>query len=473
MMKIGFLSGMLFAASFLGTGTAAGEEISGSWHGAIKITPQTELRLVLNLLSGEDGTVGVTLDSPDQGVYGIPGEVGFVSNDSVSVSVPRIGVGYRARKEDGKLVGEFSQGSLKCALIMSPGKEALSRPQTPVPPFPYQEKEVKVENRADSVMLSGTLVLPEGWGRDTPVVVMVTGSGLQNRDEELFGHKPFAVIADWLARKGIASLRYDDRGCGKSSGNGAVATTADFVYDAAAVVGYLRDNKGFRNVGVLGHSEGAAIAFVLADCGDGINKVGDTAVGDRCAVAKRPDFIVALGLPVLRGDSILADQSEVQLRMGNMPDEVVGAYKDVLLKMYDGMIAEGWEKGAGRIDLLCAEWPATPVYASLKANLKKIAATGNPWLEYFIGFSPAANISRTKCPAFVLYGEKDIQVRPSLHMPGFKSLRPDAVVKCYPDLNHLFQHAASGTVQEYGKIEETISPEVLEDISSYIQSLHE
>ena len=431
------------------------KNISGAWRGTLRITSQVELKIVFNFKVGDDGKPSVTLDSPDQGAYGIAGEVNFISADSVNVAIRRIGLTFAGRKHGNKLIGKCSQGAMGTSLELSPGTVELERPQTPKPPYPYTTKEVQINNPTDNVTLAGTLTLPEGYKNETPAIIMVTGSGLQNRDEEIFGHKPFAVIADYLARNGIASLRYDDRGYGDSSGDGKNATTKDFAKDAKAALEYIRAEEKFNNVGVLGHSEGATIAFMLG-------------AKDDYELFVNPSFIIAIGAQAVRGDTVLTDQSVTMLRQGNIPTDLVTDYAEALHKMYELKITKGDSVAVGNIEAICANWENTPVHTSLKSNLTKIASDTNRWLNYYISFSPAESIADTDCPVFVLYGEKDIQVSPELNMPQMQRLAPKAIVKLYPGLNHLFQHAQTGAVQEYGTIEETISPGVLQDIVDFI-----
>ena len=450
----------IIVAAFIATccmvkAMAHDRNISGAWRGTLKINPQVELKIVFNFKVGEDGKPSVTLDSPDQGAYGIAGEVNFISSDSVNVAVRRIGLTFAGRKHDGKLIGKCSQGAMSTNLELSPGTVELKRPQTPKPPYPYTTKEISFKNLSDDVALAGTLTLPEGYTNVTPAIIMVTGSGLQNRDEEIFGHKPFAVIADYLARNGIASLRYDDRGYGDSSGDGKNATTEDFANDAKAALEYMRIEEKFNNIGVLGHSEGATVAFMLG-------------AKNGSELFSNPSFIIAIGAQAVRGDTVLVDQSATILRQGNMPTDLVTDYVEALHKIYELRIMKGNSIASDCIEAICSKWGNTPVHASLKANLEKIASDSNPWLNFYIGFSPAESIANTDCPIFVLYGEKDIQVRPELNMPQMQRLAPKATVKLYPGLNHLFQHAQSGAVKEYGTIEETIAPEVLKDIADYI-----
>ncbi|WP_390599803.1 alpha/beta hydrolase family protein [Bacteroides sp. f07] len=434
---------------------ASDDNISGAWHGSLRVTPQMELKIVFNFNCGEDGKQSVTLDSPDQGAYGIAGEVNFLSSDSVNVSVRRIGLSFAGKKQDGKIIGQCRQGTMTADLGLLPGAMELKRPQMPKPPYPYATKNVIFNNPSANATLSGTLTLPEDYSSDTPAVIMVTGSGLQNRDEEIFGHKPFAVIADYLARNGIVSLRYDDRGFGESTGDGRKATTKDFAQDAKIALEYLRKKENFKNVGILGHSEGATIAFMLgAECDSDL--------------FANPSFIIAIGAQAVRGDSVLVDQSATLLGQRGIPLDIVADYVDALQKLYRMKAIDESIIPTNLVDTICADWQHNQVYASLKSNLEKMASDTNPWLNYYIRFTPSQYIATTACPIFVLYGERDIQVRPELNMPKMQQLANEATIKLYPGLNHLFQHAKTGAVQEYGTIEETISPEVLVDIVDFI-----
>ena len=227
---------------------------TGTWSGSIKVQG-VELPLVFHLTQENP-----TMDSPDQGAKGIPIQVDRSSSGSISIKIPSIGASYQGLWLVKQIMGTFTQHGNSFPLTLVPGEPKRSRPQTPVAPFPYTTEDVSFAN-GDAV-LKGTLVLPKGCSRKTPVLVMVTGSGLQNRDEELFDHKPFAVIADAFARAGIATLRYDDRGFGESSGDIINCTTEDLKNDALAGIRLLRGR--FDRIGVIGHSEGGTIALMLA-----------------------------------------------------------------------------------------------------------------------------------------------------------------------------------------------------------------
>ncbi len=387
----------------------------GSWSGKLKVGIMS-LTLVLHLEQA-DGYVAVTLDSPDQGAKGIAVYKEFLSDDSLAVKVESIGMTYRARLKDGQLDGTFAQNGTTIPLVLTKGIPEVKRPQMPQEPFPYETEEVTFCNEADSATLAGTLTWPMGYDRKTKpaVVLLVTGSGQQNRDEELFGHKPFLVIADFLARQGIATLRYDDRATGKSVGGEVKnATTVDFMRDAAAGLAYLRSRKAFGNVGILGHSEGGSIAFMLG-------------------AQKKADFIVSLAGPGVKGDSLLVAQSNlIMMLSGALPTMSVEKYRE------------------------------------------QEAVKQSPWIQWFIDYDPSADIRQTCCPVFALNGDHDCQVIASQNLTAIRRLLPPSkknLVKEYPALNHLFQHCTSGLPTEYGQIEETISPEVLQDIAQWINNL--
>lgn len=408
-----FLTIFVIALSFVFQTRAQG--LSGPWKGELRFGA-TKLSIVFRFEGGK-----CTMDSPDQGAKDLPTEIEFMSSDSVCVFQKQAGARFSGRIGDGKIVGKFQQGGANLPLELQPGDVVRNRPQTPEPPFPYDQEDVTFSN--GDATLSGTLVYPQGWNgrKKVPVAILVSGSGLQNRDEELFGHKPFLVIADYLARKGIATLRYDDRGAGKSTGDGATATTMDFMEDAAAGTEFLRSLGKFGKVGIIGHSEGGEIAYMLG-------------------AREKVDFLVSLAGPGIQGDSILLLQNLNALRKAGL---TMGLTKEY-------------------------------VRFQVKAN-------HNPWLDFFIDYDPAQDIRQVRCPALVLIGDKDTQVEAAVNIPAIESNLPrgrrgrfvskKTRVETLPGLNHLFQHCQTGQSEEYPTIEETFSPEVLEMIATWIGSL--
>ena len=393
--------------------------IIGSWTGKLKAGPMA-LTIVFNFEKSGD-SVKCTLDSPDQGAKGIGAIVDFISEDSVAVSINDIGASYTGRLVEGKLNGTFTQRGFKFPLELTKGVAKAVRPQHPTPPYPYKTEDVTFTNGADSVALAATLTYPVGFETmkkgKVPVVLLVTGSGSQNRDEEIFEHKPFLVIADYLARHGIASLRYDDRGFGSSTAGSKPidqTTTQDFARDAAAGIAFLRKMKQFGKVGVLGHSEGGNIAFMLG----ANNKV---------------DFIISMAGVGVKADTALTAQANRIL-------ELQGQTMKLNVNQY-----------------------------RLNVKSQHIA-----WMDWFIDYDPTADIAATRCPIMAINGDKDCQVISKLNLQGIGNALPKnkkTVVKEYPSLNHLFQHCTTGMPTEYGQIEETISPEVLNDITEWIKRI--
>ena len=387
----------------------------GSWSGKLK-AGAASLTIVLHLEQA-DGFVKVSLDSPDQGAKGISGFKEYLSDDSVAIKIESLGITYRARLKEGKLDGTFSQRGFSFPLMMTKGVPEVKRPQTPKPSYPYETEEVTFTNEADSAMLAGTLTYPMGYDKkQKPMVVLfVSGSGQQNRDEELMDHKPFLVIADYLARQGIATLRYDDRATGKSEGGEVKnATSEDFSRDAAAGIDFLRNKKAFSKVGILGHSEGGTIAFMLS-------------------AQKKVDFIVSLAGPTVKGDTLLAAQSNRILSLSGQPATM-----------------------------------------TVEKYRQTVAPMKNHWIDWFNDYDPTDNIRKTRCPVFALNGDRDCQVISTLCLPALKQLLPPSkkhLIKEYPSLNHLFQHCTTGLPEEYSQIEETISSEVLQDIATWIKTL--
>lgn len=447
MKKLFIFIVLLFAIPFVGVA----QNLVGDWSGELAVNSRVALRIVLHI--GEDGAV--TLDSPDQNAYGIKCKTKFLSADSLNISVLDLGLKYAGQLNDSEIRGTFRQGTAKLPLTLKPGVKKLNRPQTPTPPFSYITEEVVVGH--DDVRLAGTLTVPEGANRKTPVVVLVTGSGLQNRDEEIFEHKPFAVIADYFANRGIATLRYDDRGYGQSTGSVDSATTADYALDAQAVVDYLKGTKRFGKVGLLGHSEGGMIAYML-----GAKKGG-------------PDFIVAVAGPAVKGTRTSAYQNAFIAKQNGINEADADDFGGAIERVFEYKLANG--AVADPSDELIAElYPQHDKNEQTRAlaqSLRPILADSsrNAWIEYYFAYDPAADLQKLRVPSFLIYGQKDMQVPAALNAPVARKLAPKALVKEYSELNHMMQHAQTGAVEEYKTIEETFAPEVLADIAQFIQRI--
>lgn len=406
---------------------------TGTWSGKLDVQG-TKISLVFHL--DEENP---TMDSPDQGAKGIPIEVTRTATGSITIKVPSIGATYDGLWLIKQIAGTFKQMGASLPLTLTPGEEKLNRPQTPVGPFPYATEEVAFAN-GDAV-LKGTLVLPEGYGRKTPVLIMVTGSGLQNRDEEIYEHKPFAVIADALARAGIATLRYDDRGFGESPGDLVHCTTEDMKNDALAGIGLLRER--FDRVGVIGHSEGGTIALMLA-------------------AENKADFIVSLAGMVVSGKETLLWQNRVSLAAAGIPAETIDSYCKALETVFDASTAGMPLPSTSQFDLPAA------LSQNLSAVMRQLSM---PYLKHFVTLDVRPLLGDVTCPVLALNGTKDTQVEPESNLGALRNGLSDNTknsVEAIEGVNHLFQHCQTGSPNEYRDIEETFAPEVLEKLIQWI-----
>ncbi|MBQ9660250.1 MAG: alpha/beta fold hydrolase [Bacteroidales bacterium] len=405
---------------------------AGVWSGKVEVRQGVSLGLVFRF--SEEG--GCTLDVPDQGARGIPAQA-TATLVGIKITVPSIGAAFEGVRLARGISGSFTQRGVSFPLTLSPGEPRLNRPQTPQGPFPYQTEEISFSN--GDATLRGTLTLPEGCTRQTPVLLLVTGSGQQNRDEEIFEHKPFAVIADYLARRGIATLRYDDRGFGESTGDVLSATTEDFKEDARAGIDLLRER--FARVGVLGHSEGGTIALMLAAEG-------------------KIDFVVSLAGMVVSGARTLLAQNHAALLQAGFPESETIRYCDALEKAF-AQISAGEQPAASIDDYDLPE--------ALRQNYKlAITQFLTPYMRYFITLDATKLLGQVRCPVLALNGTKDTQVDAATNLGALEEGLPAArIIRC-EGLNHLFQHCRTGLATEYREIEETIAPEVLEWIAGWI-----
>lgn len=405
----------------------------GTWNGELNVMGN-KVPLVFNF-----STNGCTIDSPSQGVNGIQAEKTVKDDGTIKVKVGMIGATFEGKMTDGEIKGTYVQNGFPLPLTLKPGKQVVKRPQTPVPPFPYKEEAVSFTNA--QYTFNGTLTLPENYSKNTPVVLMVTGSGQQNRDEELFSHKPFAVIADALARQGIASLRYDDRGWGDKSVNFADFTTDDFRQDAAAALPLLR--KRFNKVGILGHSEGGTIAMMLAAEG-------------------KADFIVSLAGMAISGKETLIMQNRQAMSAIGLPKETVDSYCNSISKALDE-IASG--KKASEININDVPVALKPI------TTKALQQADTPYIRHFLTIDVGKQLPKIKCPVLALNGTKDTQVDCDANTTRIEKGLANCKhsIKKIDGVNHLFQHCNTGIVTEYQQIEETIAPEVLQEVAKWIK----
>lgn len=454
MLNLAFIKrGMpLFVAVVAMLLMAAGDAygLTGAWRGELPVG-QMKLPLVFSFTEDADGQTHCTLASPSQGVEGLPCEMEPCSGNAVSLTCSAIGASYEGSITTGLIVGTFSQRGYSFPLILSPESPVEDRrPQTPRPPFPYQTIDTTF-TAPDGAVMAATLTLPASIapGEKVPAVVMVTGSGPQNRDEELFEHKPFAVIADCLARNGIASLRYDDRGTGKSTGDFRSATTATFKDDALSGIRFLRGVAPVGKVGVLGHSEGGTIAFMIGAGGEA-------------------DFVVSLAGMAESGKETLMRQNRHGISLLHLPATDVENCLSLIDKWFDTMAAQARRGVSAPIDAdSIARASGLHVPEEVMASIRMSQQVRTPWFDAFIILNPADYLKQIRCPILAVNGEKDKQVHPD-NLTIVRNLAPQAEVLLMPGLNHLLQHAGTGEVSEYGTIRETIAPEVLDAIVRFI-----
>ncbi len=430
-------------------------DIDGTWMGSLD-TGTIKLRIVFHIVNTEDGLTA-TLDSPDQGAKGLP--VTSVTRDGAALKMEakQLGGVFEGKiAADRSLIeGTWTQGGANLPLVLKPVKDQSElerkRPQNPTKPYPYREEEVSYENKVQNVTLAATLTLPQGKG-PFPGVLLITGSGPQDRNESLLGHKPFLVLSDYLTRKEIAVLRADDRGTGKSTGNFATATTADFATDAEAGIAYLKTRSEIdpHRIGLIGHSEGGIIAPMVA--------------------ARNPDvaFIVMMAGSGVPGDQILPAQLQAIEEAGGKSHEEAAkdaAHEREVLTLVETEKDEAVLEKELR-EKISGEEPEPQIGAQIKTLT-------SPWFRYFLTYDPATALRKVTCPVLAINGEKDTQVPPKQNLPAIRTALEQGGNKHFeadelPGLNHLFQTAKTGSPAEYAQIEETISPVALDRMASWI-----
>ena len=431
--------------------------LDGPWRGVLTMPTGAKLRLVLNVRTGAYGTLA-TFDSPDQLAYGMPVRAITRSGAAVSFAIggpggATVGSWEGALSADGKtLDGTWAQGASRFPLQLAQGAApAHARTQTPKPPFPYRTEEVAVDS-ASGVRLAGTLTAPQGKG-PFPAVVMITGSGAQDRDETLLGHKPFLVIADALSRRGVAVLRLDDRGVFGSTGDFTKAVTADFAVDAEAAARYLRSRPDIdpRRVGLIGHSEGAVVAPMVA------------AADPKIAFAV---LLAPPGAPL--GELMAAQRLAIAPSMGLDPKaaEAMNTGMTAALAAMQGAKDDA-DAEARAVAALKVALPGVSD-ASIAAQAKTYSSN---WMRQLLAYDPRPNLRKLRIPVLAVIGSKDQQVVAAQNLPELRAaLSGDAkaTVLELPGLNHLLQTAPTGAPGEYADIEETVAPAALTLVTDWV-----
>jgi alpha/beta superfamily hydrolase len=438
------------------------EGIEGAWTGALDL-PGAKLTIVLRIAKAQDGALSATMDCLEQGAKGIPADTVSFDKGALRVTFKMINGTYEGRLENGSILkGTWTQHGAIIPLDLRRGEtQAPARPQDPKKPYPYREEEVSYRNGKADATLAATLTIPEGNG-PFPAVLLITGSGPQNRNEEIVNHRPFLVLADALTRSGIAVLRTDDRGVGKSTGKFEGATTFDFVEDARAGVVYLktRSEVDAKRIGLVGHSEGAVIAPILAS--------------DSTDIA----YIVMMAGTGVNGEKVIERQVELILRASGGDDKKVAESLAIQKKVFAVLKEEPDDAAASakiRKILKSAVESEKGLSKEVKEALldKQAKAMVGKWMRTFLALDPAEYLRRVRCPVLVLNGEKDLQVDPLQNVPPIKKALQEGgngryTARIFKDLNHLFQHCKTGAPREYGSIEETMSPEVPRTIAEWV-----
>ena len=429
-------------------------QIEGYWKGQIDLGTM-KLEMAFNITAIENGYV-TTLDVPAQGAFDFPVDETIFQDKRLQLTMSAMDASFSGTLKEGIIEGEFTQRGMTFPLNLAKAEKKVqkkTRPQDPQPPFDYHIEEVTFVNEKEGNTLVGTLTIPKGEG-PFPAMVLVSGSGQQDRDEELMNHRPFWVIADYCTLHGIAVLRYDDRGIGGSTGEVENATSMDFSYDAEAAFDYLRNRKEINasKVGILGHSEGGVINFMVS--------------------ARRPEvaFLVSLAGPSVNGIEVLKEQQAAILRASGMSEEMVQFNGNANAQMFDIIEASNdREEADSLLRQLVKGWGYNE-----ELTEQTVAQMTVPWMYYFLKYDPTEAIVKTNCPALLLNGSKDLQVIASQNLPGYEKIiaeygKTNLILRELPDLNHLFQHCETGSPNEYFEIEETISPEVLELIVGFVK----
>ncbi len=430
------------------------------WSGKLDIS-STKLEIIFEVWTDENGKPIAVMDVPMQGAKDIQTTVLKAEPDSLVLSVPMIRGTFKGEfLNDSTIQGEWKQSGMSFSLILAKTKvpTELKRPQTPKRPFPYIEEEVVYENKTAGIKLAGTFTFPQN-GENLPVVILITGSGSQDRDETIFEHRPFLVIADFLTRNGFAVLRVDDRGVGGSEGNTSKATSEDFAGDVMAGIEFLKTRKEIdtSKIGLIGHSEGGLIAPMVA------TKSKDVA------------FIVLMAGPGIIGEQILYEQGKLIYKTAGMTDEQVQQNQKLQEAIFNIIKTE--TDSVKRIDRL-QKTMSNGQYSMLTDDQKiavdnQIKTVDNEWFKFFLNYDPYPTLVKLKCPVLAINGEKDLQVPPNENLAVIEKALTEGGNKNFktmklPGLNHLFQTCETGAIAEYIQIEETISPTVLEILQDWI-----
>lgn len=433
-------------------------DFSGYWEGSLAIGPTNSLALGFTITSSGEGTYEALLQIPSQGLRNFKVSSIDQEHNILTIGMEQLQATFTGtyNPETRQIEGTFVQMGQSLPLVLDLGEvKESTRPQDPIKPYPYISEDIHFPQAPEGFRLAGTITRPEGDG-PFPAVVLVTGSGAQNRDEELLGHRPFLVLADALTRSGIVVLRYDDRGFAESEGDASAATSVDFADDAESAVNHLKTLPyvDAGNIGIIGHSEGAIIAPIVAQRNEDLA------------------FLVLMAGSGVDGVAVLEDQTAAILRAQQAPEPYIAQAVEANMAIYAMILDESRSleerKEAVLQTLLTMGLPEDQAKSQLSALF-------SPWYMTFLALDPSDYLKDLVMPVMILNGTKDTQVSATLHVPAIEQAllgggNTRYTTKVYEGLNHLFQPAQTGAPEEYGTIETTIDPQVLEDISTWIVS---
>ena len=448
-------------------GASVQKEIEGNWEGTLKV-PGTELRLVFRVYLNPDGILAATMASPDQGITGIPVDKVIQQGNLLTLELKAIGGVFEGEisKDYLAIEGQWKQSGTSFPILLEKKEKAteIIRSQEPQKPYPYIEESVKYNNNEADIVLAGTLTLP-GQEGPFPAVLLISGSGPQDRDETVFGHRPFLVLADHLTREGIAVLRVDDRGVGESTGDFSQSTSEDFASDVLAGIEYLKicEEVNSKQIGLIGHSEGGLIAPMVA------------------IQSQDVAFIVLMAGPGLPGEDILYVQNELISKATGMSEEKIDRNRYYNERLYSLVKEEENKETLKEKASKIFEEYFTELTLEEKVEIGdwdayiagQLQGLLSPWFKYFLIYDPRPTLSKVTCPVLAINGEKDLQVPPEVNLRAIEEAltsggNKNFIIKELPGLNHLFQTAQTGSPDEYARIEETVSPIALELISDWI-----
>ena len=442
--------------------------IEGLWYGTLDIDGNF-LEIIFEI-KATNKVYSATLSVPIQRAEGIPMTKVIFLEPHLSMSLDNPGIAVEGDLVNQEIIGTFKQGGRSLPMKLQKEKGTtpiIKRPQEPKAPFPYYREEVSFLSKEEGIKLSGTLTMPNKEGK-FPAIILISGSGPQNRDEELMGHKPFLVLADFLTRKGYAVLRFDDRGTGKSEGDFNKASTKDFAKDVEGGLWYLERRKEIlkEKIGLMGHSEGGIIAPMVAAKNESVN------------------FVVLLAGSGIRGDLLLYSQQAALGKAQGMKEEEIKKTKKFNQEIFKIVLetADSIEMKRKIANYLSA------VYDSLSEEERpqgiqkmdfiqiQVHQITSPWMKYFLSYDPAVALKKVRCPLFAVNGEKDLQVPAAENLKAIQNAlinggNTKGSIKSYPGLNHLFQHSETGSPEEYGKLEETFAPVVMEDLKVWMDGV--